>query len=152
MTVKRGINKLNGAMDAMRRQDARLIQTFSYYGKPDYWISPAGCRVEEKIAEQVMAHPQIEGGKDALFPGHHQRGGCVRVTTGGGVVTKRRNRTPACGQSNSHWFLSLKINQRNARTNDDAGRTIAVTNYHPRPRDDKHCFVPAPTPTKIATA
>ena len=69
---KAGINKLNDAMDAMRRQDARLIQTFSYYGKPDYWISPVGCRVEQKIAEQIMAHPQVEGGKDALFPGHHQ--------------------------------------------------------------------------------
>ena len=72
MSVKASINKLNDAMDAMRRQDARLIQTFSYYGKPDYWIAPAGCRVEQKIAEQIMAHPQVEGGKDALFPGHHQ--------------------------------------------------------------------------------
>jgi hypothetical protein len=72
MTVKRGINKLKDAMDAMGGPDARLIQTFSYYGKPDYWISPAGCRVEQKIAEQIMAHPQVEGGRDALFPGHHQ--------------------------------------------------------------------------------
>ena len=69
---KASINKLNDAMDAMSRQDARLIQTFSYYGRPDYWISPAGCRVEQKIAEQLMAHPQVEGCKDALFPDHHQ--------------------------------------------------------------------------------
>ena len=45
------ISKLNVAMHAMRRPDARLVQTFSRYGKPDYWISPAGCRVEQKIAE-----------------------------------------------------------------------------------------------------
>jgi hypothetical protein len=59
-------------MDAMRRPGSRLIQTFSYHGKPDYWIAPSGGRVEQKIAEQIMAHPQVEGGKDALFPGHHQ--------------------------------------------------------------------------------
>ena len=29
MTVKASINKLNDAMDAMRRQDARLIQTLA---------------------------------------------------------------------------------------------------------------------------
>jgi hypothetical protein len=50
MTVKTSITKLNDAMDAMRGQDARLIQTFSYYGKPDYWIAPSGSRVEAKIA------------------------------------------------------------------------------------------------------
>ena len=72
MSVKASINKLNDALDAMRQQDVRLIQTFGYYGKRDYWISPAGCRVEQKIAERIMAHPQVEGGKDALFPGHHQ--------------------------------------------------------------------------------
>jgi hypothetical protein len=68
----KSISKLNDAMDAMRRPDARLIQTFSYYGKPDYWIAPSGGRVEQKIAEQIIAHPQVRGGKDALFPGHHQ--------------------------------------------------------------------------------
>ena len=72
MTVKASINKLNDAMDAMRRPDARLIQTFSYYGKPDYWIAPSGGRVEQKIAEQIISHPQVIGAKDALFPGHHQ--------------------------------------------------------------------------------
>jgi hypothetical protein len=89
MTVKASINKLNDAIDAMRGQDARLIQTFSYYGKPDYWISPAGCRVEEKIAEQIMAHPQVEGGKDALFPGHHQTWRMRPADDGGGVMTTR---------------------------------------------------------------
>jgi hypothetical protein len=66
------INKFNVAMDAMRRPGAVLIQTFSYYGKPDYWIVPGGGRVEQKIAEQIIAHAQVIGGKDALFPGHHQ--------------------------------------------------------------------------------
>jgi hypothetical protein len=68
----KAINKLNIAMDTMRKPDARLIQTFSYYGKPDYWITPGGGRVEQKIAEQIIAHPQVIGGRDALFPGHHQ--------------------------------------------------------------------------------
>ena len=57
------IKKLSSAMNAMRRPDARLIQTFSYYGKPDYWIAPGGGRVESKIAEQIIAHPQVIGGK-----------------------------------------------------------------------------------------
>jgi len=35
MSVKASINKFNDAMDAMSRRDARLIQTFSYYDKPD---------------------------------------------------------------------------------------------------------------------
>jgi hypothetical protein len=43
MSAKASINKLNDAMDAMCQKDARLIQTFSYYGKPDYWISPAAA-------------------------------------------------------------------------------------------------------------
>ena len=64
--------KFTVAMNAMRRPDARLIQTFSYYGKPAYWIAPGGGRVEVKIAERIIAHPQVIGGKDALFPGHHQ--------------------------------------------------------------------------------
>ena len=73
MTVNgKSISKISDAMNAMRKPDARLIQTFSYYGKPDYWIAPGGGRVEQKIAEQIIAHPQLIGGKDALFPGHHQ--------------------------------------------------------------------------------
>jgi hypothetical protein len=55
------INKMTVAMDAMRRPGARLIQTFSYYGKPDYWIAPAGGRVEQKIAEQIIARDRWQG-------------------------------------------------------------------------------------------
>jgi len=65
------INKLNDAMDAMRRPGSRLVQT-NYHGRPDFSIAPGGSRVEQKIAEQIIAHPQVIGGKDALFPGHHQ--------------------------------------------------------------------------------
>jgi hypothetical protein len=72
MSVKASINKLTDAMDAMRRPDARLIQTFSYYGKPDYWIAPSVGRVDPDIAKKIIAHPQVIGGRDALFPGHHQ--------------------------------------------------------------------------------
>jgi len=84
------INKINVAMDAMRKPDARLIQTFSYYGKPDYWIAPGGGRVEQKIAEQIIAHPQVVGGKDALFPGHHQTWRMRSVCDGGDGVMRGR--------------------------------------------------------------
>jgi len=60
------------AMDAMQEPGARMIQTFSFWGKPDYSIVPSFGRVEQKIAERIIAHPQVIGGKDALFPGHHQ--------------------------------------------------------------------------------
>jgi hypothetical protein len=60
------------AMDAMRRPGARMIQTFSYYGKPDYSIVPNGGRINPDMAKRIIAHPQVIGGKDALFPGHHQ--------------------------------------------------------------------------------
>jgi hypothetical protein len=45
MSVKASINKLNDAMDAMRRPDSRMIQT-NYNGRPDFWITPCGGRVE----------------------------------------------------------------------------------------------------------
>jgi hypothetical protein len=60
------------AMDAMRRPGSRMIQTFSYYGKPDYSIVPNGGRISPDIAKRIIDHPQVIGGKDALFPGHHQ--------------------------------------------------------------------------------
>lgn len=63
--------KFDRAMDAMRRPDARMIQT-NYHGRPDYWIAPSGHRVEPDVAQKIIDHPQVVGGKDALFPGHHQ--------------------------------------------------------------------------------
>jgi hypothetical protein len=71
MTVKRSINKLNDAMDAMRRPGSRMIQT-NYQGRPDFWVTPSGGRVEPDLAKKIIAHPQVIGGRDALFPGHHQ--------------------------------------------------------------------------------
>jgi len=65
------ISKLNDAMDLMRRPDTRLIQT-NYHGRPDFWITPSGGRVEPDIAKGIIAHPQVIGGRDALFPGYHQ--------------------------------------------------------------------------------
>ena len=65
------IKKLNAAMDAMRRAGSRLVQT-NHHGEPDFWIVPSGGRVEPDIAKQIIGHPQVVGGKDALFPGHHQ--------------------------------------------------------------------------------
>jgi hypothetical protein len=63
-------NKFNRAMDAMRRPDARMIQT-NFHGRPDYWIAPSGHRVEPDVAQKIINHPQVVGA-DALFPGHHQ--------------------------------------------------------------------------------
>jgi hypothetical protein len=63
---------LNRALDLLRLPGRRLIQTFSYYGKPDYSIVPGGGRVEPDVAKRIIDHPQVIGGKDALFPGHHQ--------------------------------------------------------------------------------
>ena len=71
MTVNgKSIKKFSAAMDAMRKQDARMVQT-NCDGKPVFWITGAG-RVEPTIAQQIINHPQVVGGKDALFPGHHQ--------------------------------------------------------------------------------
>jgi hypothetical protein len=61
----------NRAMDAMRRPDSRLIQT-NYRGAPDFWIAPSGIHIEPGLAKKIINHPQVIGGKDALFPGHHQ--------------------------------------------------------------------------------
>jgi hypothetical protein len=60
------------AMDALRRPDGRMIQTFSFWGKPDYSIVPNGGRISADVAKKIMAHQQVIGGRDALFPGHHQ--------------------------------------------------------------------------------
>jgi hypothetical protein len=67
----KSISKLNVAMDAMRRPGSRLVQT-NHHGRPDFWIAPSGGRVEPDIAKRIIDHPQVVGGKDALFPGHHQ--------------------------------------------------------------------------------
>ena len=65
------IKMLNIAMNAMRKPDARLVQT-NHHGKPDYWIVPRGGHVDPDVARQVMDHPQVVGDKDALFPGMNQ--------------------------------------------------------------------------------
>jgi hypothetical protein len=58
------------ALDLLRRQDARLIQT-NIKGRCEFWIVPGG-KIEPEMAARLTAHPQVVGGKDALFPGHHQ--------------------------------------------------------------------------------
>jgi hypothetical protein len=88
------INKLNDAMDAMRRPDSRMIQT-NYQGRPDFWIAPSGGRVEPDIAKKIIAHPQVIGGRDALFRDTIKRGGCVRVTTGGQRLSLTSPTNPA---------------------------------------------------------
>lgn len=58
-------------LDAMNKPDERMVQT-NYHGRPDYWLARSGIRVEPDIAKRIIDHPQVVGGKDALFPGHHQ--------------------------------------------------------------------------------
>ena len=70
MSFKGSNKKFNDAMDAMRKPNARMIQT-NCHGRSDFWIT-GGIRVEPDVAKRVIAHPQVVGGKDALFPGHHQ--------------------------------------------------------------------------------
>ena len=69
--MKKRANKFSRAMDAMRKPGARMIQT-NYRGQPDFWIAPGGIRVELDVARKIIAHPQVHGGKDALFPGMDQ--------------------------------------------------------------------------------
>jgi len=64
------INNFNDAMDAMRRPGSRLVQT-NYNGQAEFWIPPS-YRVASSIPKQIIHHPQVIGGKDALFPGHHR--------------------------------------------------------------------------------
>jgi hypothetical protein len=67
----KSIKKFSAAMDAMRKPDTRLLQT-NCDGRPTFWIAPVVAAFEPEIAKRIIAHPQIIGGKDALFPGHHQ--------------------------------------------------------------------------------
>jgi hypothetical protein len=72
-------NKFNRAMDAMRRPDARMIQT-NFHGRPDYWIAPSGHRVEPDVAQKIINHPQVVGARMRCFLDIIRRGECVRVT------------------------------------------------------------------------
>ena len=58
------------ALDLLRIQEARMIQT-NIRGRSEFWIVPGG-KIEPEMAARLMTHPQVIGGKDALFPGHHQ--------------------------------------------------------------------------------
>jgi len=71
VTNGKSIKLFNRAMDAMRGPDSRLIQT-NYHCGPDFWIAPSGVRIEPELAKKIINHPQVIGGKDALFPGQHQ--------------------------------------------------------------------------------
>jgi hypothetical protein len=58
------------AIDLLRCRDARLIQT-NNKGGPEFWIVLGG-KVEPEMAARLIAHPQVRGGKDSLFPGLDQ--------------------------------------------------------------------------------
>jgi hypothetical protein len=62
--------KLHGAIDLMRRRDARMIQT-NTDNRVEHWITP-GVYIDATLAAQIKAHPQVEAGKDSLFPGLDQ--------------------------------------------------------------------------------
>jgi hypothetical protein len=40
----------------------------NYHRGPDYWIVPQGIRIEPEVAKKIIAHPQVVGGKDSLWP------------------------------------------------------------------------------------
>jgi hypothetical protein len=67
----KSIKKFGAAMDAMRKPDTQLLQT-NCDGRPTFWIAPDGGRFDPEITKRIIAHPQVIGGKDALFPEHHQ--------------------------------------------------------------------------------
>jgi hypothetical protein len=64
-------SKYNRAMDQMRGPDARMV-LINYHGKPDYWITPGGYRIDAEVAQKIIAHPLVRGGKDSLFPNMDQ--------------------------------------------------------------------------------
>ena len=65
------ITDINTAMNLMRRPGAHLIRV-NGRGQPQWYIVPNGGRVDPKIAEQLIAHPQVKGDEDGLWPGHSQ--------------------------------------------------------------------------------
>jgi hypothetical protein len=64
------ITSLHRAMDLMRRPGSHLIQTNGRYTQ--WYIAPHGARVDFGIAKQIVAHPQIRGDEDCLWPGLSQ--------------------------------------------------------------------------------
>jgi hypothetical protein len=50
-----------GAMDLMRRRDARLIQT-NIKDRCEHWIVPGG-RITLEVAAKIKSHPQGQGRK-----------------------------------------------------------------------------------------
>jgi hypothetical protein len=63
---------LHGALNFLRRLDARMIQTNINGERCEYWIVPGGVRIEPKVAAQIKVHPQVRSGKDGMFPGLDQ--------------------------------------------------------------------------------
>jgi hypothetical protein len=57
----------NKAVMAMHKPDARLIQTNGVKGTV-WGITPCGHAVTESVAAKIIARPDVEGGKDSLFP------------------------------------------------------------------------------------
>jgi hypothetical protein len=56
-----------------RDAQARYTATTDQLRRKAYFLDcSGGGRVEPEIAKRIIAHPQVIGGKDALFPGHHQ--------------------------------------------------------------------------------
>ena len=65
------ITDIHTAMNLMRRPGAHMIQT-NRMRQSHCYIVPKGGRVDPKVAEQIKAHPQVKGDKDALWPGMSQ--------------------------------------------------------------------------------
>jgi hypothetical protein len=60
----------DAAMTAMRKPEARLVRMHGGQ-QAVYYVVPGGA-VERPVADKIIAHPLVRGGRDGLFPGHDQ--------------------------------------------------------------------------------
>ena len=60
------------ALDLLRRNGARMIQTNINGDRAEYWMYPSGIRVEPSLAAKLKLHPQVKPGSDGIWPGHDQ--------------------------------------------------------------------------------
>lgn len=72
------------AIEAMRRPETRLVRmnNGSAGGGFAFYVIPGG-RVEDSVADKIVAHPLVRSGHDGLFPGHDQTWKMIADRPGG---------------------------------------------------------------------
>ena len=72
------------AIEAMRRPETRLVRMNNGQtgGGFAFYVVPGG-RVEDSVADQIVAHPLVRAGHDGLFPGHDQTWRMIADRPGG---------------------------------------------------------------------